>query len=126
MTIATTSGAPVDSRMRMLLPTTSRPWPPPEYNPITYQFRIWDAFWSGDPQKLQWTFYNLGANSPVGRAYFATTGEPGLPMPRPGQFRGGLLGSVAYLHLLGRPDSAWREAHEAARPDRRRHRLVQR
>jgi Phage portal protein, SPP1 Gp6-like len=46
--------------------------------------------------KLQWTFYNLGANSPVGRAYFATTGEPGLPMPRPGQFRGGLLGSIAY------------------------------
>lgn len=84
----------VDDRMRMLMPTTSRPWPPPEFNPITYQFRIWDAFWSADPTKLQWTFYNLGANSPVGRSYFATTGEPGLPVPRPGQFRGGLLGSV--------------------------------
>lgn len=86
----------IDDRMRMLLPTTSRPWPPPEYNPITYQFRVWDAWWSADPVKLQWTFYNLGANSPVGRAYFATTGEPGLPVPRPGQFRGGLLGSIAY------------------------------
>jgi hypothetical protein len=86
----------IDNRMRMLLPTTSRPWPPPEYNPITYQFRVWDAWWSADPVKLQWVFYNLGANSPVGRAYFATTGEPGLPIPRPGQFRGGLLGSIAY------------------------------
>jgi hypothetical protein len=86
----------VDDRMRMLMPTTSRPWPPPEMNPITYQWRIWDAWWSGDPDKLMWTYYNLGANSPVGRSYFSTTGEPGLPIPKPGQFRGGLLGSVSY------------------------------
>lgn len=86
----------VDDRMRMLMPTTSRPWPPPEMNPITYQWRIWDAWWSADPAKLQWVHYNLGANSPVGRAFFATTGESGLPIPRPGQFRGGLLGSIAY------------------------------
>lgn len=82
--------------MRMLMPTTNRPWPPPELNPITYQWRIWDAWWAADPVKLQWVHYNLGANSPVGRAYFATSGEGGLPIPRPGQFRGGLLGSVAY------------------------------
>jgi hypothetical protein len=56
--------------------------------------RIWDAWFSGDPQRLSWVHYNLGANSPVGRSYFATTGEPGLPVPRPGQFRGGLLGSI--------------------------------
>lgn len=86
----------VDDRLRMLMPTTSRPWPPPEFNPVTYQLRQWDAWWSGDPNKLQWTYYNLGANSPVGRSYFATTGEPGLPIPKPGQFRGGLLGSVSY------------------------------
>jgi hypothetical protein len=84
-----------DDRMRMLMPTTSRPWPPPEFNPVTYTWRQWDAWWTGDPDKLQWTYYNLGANSPVGRAFFATTGEPGLPIPRPGQFRGGLLGSVS-------------------------------
>lgn len=96
MTTPITGTGAVDNRMRMLMPTTSRPWPPPEFSPITYQYRIWDAWWSADPVKLQWVFYNLGANSPVGRAYFATTGEPGLPMPRPGQFRGGLLGSVAY------------------------------
>jgi hypothetical protein len=40
-------------------------------------------------------YYNLGANSPAGRAYFATTGEPGMPQPRPGQFRGGLIGSIS-------------------------------
>lgn len=65
-------------------------------NPITYQWRIWDAWWSADVTKLQWVYYNLGANSPVGRSFFATTGERGLPITRPGQFRGGLLGSIEY------------------------------
>lgn len=86
----------VDDRMRMLLPTTNRPWPPPEMNPISFQWRIWDAWWSADVMKLQWVYYNLGSNSPVGRAFFSTTGEAGLPIPRPGQFRGGLLGSISY------------------------------
>ncbi|MGW3196331.1 phage portal protein [Streptomyces sp. NPDC001118] len=86
----------VDDRMRMLIPTTNRPWPPPEYNPITFQWRLWNAWWSGDKDQLSWAYYNLGANSPVGRSFFATTGEPGLPIPRPGQFRGGLLGSINY------------------------------
>lgn len=86
----------IDDRMRALLPTTDRPWPPPEYDPITYQWRQWDAWWTGDPDKLMWCYYNLGANSPIAREYFSTTGEPGLPIPRPGQYRGGLLGSVAY------------------------------
>ena len=86
----------VDDRMRMLVPTTNRAWPPPEYNPITFQWRIWNAWWSGDKDQLSWVYYNLGANSPVGRSFFATTGEPGLPIPRPGQFRGGLLGSINY------------------------------
>jgi hypothetical protein len=82
--------------MAMLIPTTNRPWPPPEMNPITFQWRIWNAWWSGDKDQLSWVYYNLGANSPVGRSFFATTGEPGLPIPRPGQFRGGLLGSINY------------------------------
>jgi len=85
-----------DDRLRMLMPTTNRPWPPPEMNPVTYQWRQWSAWWTGEPDLLQWTYYNLGANSPVGRAFFATTGEPGLPIPKPGQFRGGLLGSISY------------------------------
>ena len=40
--------------------------------------------------------FNLGANSAYGRAFFATTGEKGMPTPRPGQFRGGLLGSIEH------------------------------
>lgn len=95
MTVATPPVA--DNRLRMLLPTTSRPWPPPEYDPVSYQWRIWSAWHSADPTQLQWVHYNLGSNSPVGRSYFATTGEPGLPIPRPGQFRGGLLGSISRL-----------------------------
>lgn len=78
------------------MPTTNRPWPPPEMNPVTYMWRQWNSWWDGSPDLLQWTYYNLGANSPVGRSFFATTGEPGLPIPRPGQFRGGLLGSISY------------------------------
>jgi A118 family predicted phage portal protein len=84
----------VDDRQMSLLPVTNRPWPPPEYDPITYQMRLWSAWFSGDDQMLSWAYYNLGANSPAGRAYFSTTGEPGLPTPRPGQYRGGLLGSI--------------------------------
>ena len=32
------------------------------------------------------------------RAFFATTGEKGMPVPRPGQYRGGLLGSIEYSY----------------------------
>lgn len=87
---------PIDDRMMTRLPVVNMPWPPPEYNPVSYMMRIWDAWWCGDRQKLAWCYYNLGANSPYGRAFFSTTGEPGMPMPRPGQFRGGLLGSIEY------------------------------
>lgn len=85
----------VDDRMRALLPTTNQTWPPPEMNPVTYQWRLWNSWWVGDADLLSWTHYNLGANSPVGRAFFATTGEPGLPIPKPGQYRSGLLGSIS-------------------------------
>lgn len=87
---------PIDDRQMSRLPTGSQPWPPPEYDPVSYMHRIWDAWWTGDRQKLAWVYYNLGANSPYGRAFFATTGEGGMPTPRPGQYRGGLLGSIEY------------------------------
>lgn len=90
-------GMVIDDRSQSLLPVSNRPWPPPEYDPITYQMRLWSAWYSGDSQMLSWAYYNLGANSPAGRAFFATTGEAGLPTPRPGQYRGGLLGSITRL-----------------------------
>lgn len=89
-------GTVQDDRQMSLLPVVNQPWPPPEYEPVAYQLRLWDAWWTGDRQRLAWVYYNLGANSPVGRSFFSSTGEAGLPTPRPGQFRGGLLGSIEY------------------------------
>lgn len=96
MNTITSSGGPVDNRMMSRLPVVNQPWPPPEYEPVSYMHRIWDAWWTGDRQQLAWVYYNLGANSPVGRSFFSSTGERGMPTPRPGQFRGGLLGSIEY------------------------------
>lgn len=89
------AGMPVlDARARNSLPTSNQPWPPVRFNPVNYDMRIWSAWWSGSPDELMRAYYSIGANSPLGRQYFATTGEAGMPAPRPGQFRGGLLGSI--------------------------------
>lgn len=93
--IGLSASQPVDDRQMSQLPAGGA-WPPPEFEPISYMHRIWNAWWVGDRQMLAWTYYNLGANSAYGRAFFATTGEKGMPMPRPGQYRGGLLGSIEY------------------------------
>lgn len=88
-------GMPVtDARAQNALPTTTQPWPPVRFNPVNYDQRIWSAWWSGSPDELMRAYYSIGANSPLGRQYFATTGEAGVTMPRPGQYRGGLLGSI--------------------------------
>ena len=84
----------VDDRLQSLLPSASAPWPPPASHPIAHQMRVWDAWYVGDPDRLSWVYYNLGQSSPVGRSFFSSTGEPGIPGSRPGQNRGGLLGSV--------------------------------
>jgi hypothetical protein len=41
-----------DNRGRMSLPTANGPWPPAHFNPVNYDLRLWDAWWSGDPDKL--------------------------------------------------------------------------
>jgi hypothetical protein len=48
---------PIDDRQMSRLPTGSQPWPPPEFDPVSYQHRIWDAWWTGDRQKLAWCYY---------------------------------------------------------------------
>jgi hypothetical protein len=104
--IGLSSTQPIDDRQMSRLPSGSSggdaPWPPPEYDPVTYLHRIWSAWHVGDRQMLSWVYYNLllGSNSPYGRAFFATTGEKGMPTPRPGQYRGGLLGSIEYSFWL--------------------------
>lgn len=87
---------PIDDRQMSRLPVTNQPWPPPENAPVADAMKVWDAWWTGDRERLAWVYYNLGADSPAGRQFFSSTGERGLPSPRPGQFRGGLLGSVEY------------------------------
>src|ERR1022692_2621026 len=104
---------PIDDRQMSSLPTMSQPWPPPQYEPVAYFHRIWNAWWSGDRQQLAWVYYNLGANSPAGRAFFSTTGEPGLSSPRPGQYRGGLLGSVEYSFWLPNVEIPYHRARSA-------------
>lgn len=105
-----------DDRMAMELPDADQPWPPPRWNPILYDYRVWDAWWSGDPDKLMRAYFSLGENSPVGRQFFATSGEPGTAA-RPGQYRGGLIGSIRRLKplFLGRSDAAGGEAHQLSR-----------
>jgi A118 family predicted phage portal protein len=91
------SGLPyfTDSRMNNELPTVpNQPWPPTRFNPVQFDYRVWDAWWSGDPDKLMRAYYSIGANSSIGRQYFATTGEAGISAVRPGQYRGGLIGSI--------------------------------
>jgi hypothetical protein len=78
----------------VVLPTEDQTWPPALFDPIAHKHRLWAAWYSGDADQLSWAYYNLGANSNTGRAFFRTTGEASIPQPRPGQYRGGLLGSV--------------------------------
>jgi A118 family predicted phage portal protein len=84
-----------DDRLMNELPTEEQqPWPPTRFNPIQFDLRVWDAWWTGDPDKLMRAYYSIGANSSIGRQYFATTGEAGISAVRPGQYRGGLIGSI--------------------------------
>jgi hypothetical protein len=79
----------------MVLPTDpDQTWPPSIWDPVAHSQRLWSAWFSGNADQLSWAYYNLGANSATGRAFFRTTGEANIPQPRPGQYRGGLLGSV--------------------------------
>ena len=98
----------------MGLPLENQPWPPPRFNPVQFDYRVWDAWWSGDPDKLMRAYYSIGANSSLGRQFFATTGEAGLSPVRPGQYRGGLIGSIRrFFWLPMRPTHASRrEAHQ--------------
>jgi hypothetical protein len=57
--IGISTSQPIDDRQMSRLPVSSQPWPPPELDPVSYQMRIHDAWWTGDRQKLAWVYYNL-------------------------------------------------------------------
>lgn len=83
-----------DDRSALQLPVTNQAWPPKPYAPISRRLLIWDAWHSGEIDKLATVYYDLGGNSTAGRSFFATTGEAGMPTVRPGQYRSGLIGSI--------------------------------
>ena len=83
-----------DNRGALALPSSNQPWPPTHFDPVGFSMRLWSAWWSGDPDALMRAYYSLGANSPVGRSYFATTGESGSRSSRAAQQRTGLIGSI--------------------------------
>ena len=70
------------------------PWPPTRFNPVHLSQREWSAWWSGSPDDLIRAYSrDNGGNSPVARAWSATTGETGLPAGM-GRNRAGLFGTV--------------------------------
>jgi hypothetical protein len=85
-----------DDRQMAQLPTAGSSWPPSQFSPVQHTQAIWNAWWNGDPHMLSWVYFNLGENSPVGRSFFATTGEKNATTPRAGQYTGGLIGGVDY------------------------------
>jgi hypothetical protein len=44
----------IDDRMLSLLPVVNQPWPPPQYDPINYQFRLFGSGMRG----IRGTFKN--------------------------------------------------------------------
>jgi hypothetical protein len=63
------------------------PWPPRHCEPVYAQVEQWDAWYVGDPGRLA--------------AYYATD-RAGMPMNRPSQHRGGIVGQLARF-WWGRP-----------------------
>ena len=41
--IGLSSTQPIDDRQMSMLPSQNQPWPPPQYDPVSYMHRIWDA-----------------------------------------------------------------------------------
>ena len=76
----------------MSLPRPGSEWPPKPWDKVWEQIETWDAWWSGDTQRLQSIY--LGRNQD--------------PLPdRPGQRRGGVVGYVSRW-FWGRPPAVGR------------------
>jgi hypothetical protein len=89
-----------DDRLMSGLPTiATQPWPPTRFNPIAFDYRMWDASWSGDPDKRMRACFSIGSNGAIGRHYFATSGEAGISAVRASD--ASVLGP--WVAPLGRP-----------------------
>jgi hypothetical protein len=85
----------VDDRLSNQLPAGGdQAWPPLRFSPVHHKQREWAAWWGGDPDALVRVYSrDNGGNSPVARAWSATTGEAGMPSGL-GRNRAGLFGTV--------------------------------
>ena len=64
----------------MPLPEEARQWPPPEHAAVFERMRVYDAWYSGDPDRL---------------AAVYTSTRRTVPANRPSQYRGGIVGTLA-------------------------------
>lgn len=71
----------------MPLPSPNTPWPPTQLAQITPKLIEWDAWWTGDPEKLSDVY---GAQK-YGNSY----ASPSEQARHPNQYRGGVAGAVA-------------------------------
>ncbi len=70
----------------MPIPTEGA-WPPPAIAPAYHAYRDWDAWFSGLPEKLRTVYSNRGVDG-------AQSLAPSQRV-RPGQYAGGLVGTVS-------------------------------
>ncbi len=76
----------------MPLPDSSVPWPPKDTERPRALYDAWGAWYSGDPDQLSAYYGGGGAHSRLS------------PTPRPSQYRGGVIGTVARWFWGSPPD----------------------
>ncbi|GAA1454148.1 phage portal protein [Nocardiopsis tropica] len=78
----------------MPLPDRSVPWPPAETDRPRALYDAWGAWYSGDPDQLSAYYGGGGGHNRMS------------PQPRPSQYRGGVIGTVARWFWGAPPNSA--------------------
>ena len=82
----------------MPLPTASVAWPPKDLSRVAPKLTEWDAWWSGDPDRLA--------------GVYGRTGHTIAPSDRPSQHAGGVVGAVSRM-FWGRPRADLTKAEPA-------------
>ncbi|MFI0406593.1 phage portal protein [Actinomadura sp. 3N508] len=72
-------------------------WPPPELAPIHDRMAVWSAWWTGEPDELEYVYGGSGA-----AAVRPPNWPRRRPLNRPSQYRGGIVGALARM-FWGRP-----------------------
>ena len=124
--IGLSTSQPIDDRQQSMLPAGGdQPWPPPEYDPVSYMQRQWTQLVGRRPPDVGMDKTSLtttsGPTPRTGRAFFATTGRKGNADPAPWPVSRRVAGQHRIL-VLGSARPSRGKAHPTACPYRRRHR----